>query len=204
MSYVCLLYFQFTLVGKSLLPAHQKCLSPANSNSLATLMPVVMPYPWRIALFAGDNSTYCWRIATFARGNMLPLANVAMRQHVTPGECCNALGIIILCASKNNYSSRKINFIQQIIHRITAAKQGIIFTSDQDSNITNKSPILHTSAQDSNIHKLHKVLIRTYTHNRQVAKQVAPLLDPDLQVLFGRVHKLAKQGTHRKERQWRR
>jgi hypothetical protein len=125
-------------------------------------MPVVMPYPWRIALFAGDNSTYCWRIATFARGNMLPLANVAMRQHVTPGECCNALGIIILCASKNNYSSRKINFIQQIIHRITAAKQGIIFTSDQDSNITNKSPILHTSVQDSNIHKLHKFLIRTY------------------------------------------
>jgi hypothetical protein len=24
-------------------------------------MPVVMHYPWRIALFAGDNCTYCRR-----------------------------------------------------------------------------------------------------------------------------------------------
>jgi hypothetical protein len=64
-----------------------------------------------------------------------------------------------------------------------------------------KTPILHRSDQNSNIHKLHKVSIWTYTHNRQqVAKQVAPILDPDLQVLFGRVHKVAKQGTHRKER----
>jgi hypothetical protein len=30
--------------------------------------------------FAGDNCTYCRRIATFARGNVLPLANIAMRQ----------------------------------------------------------------------------------------------------------------------------
>jgi hypothetical protein len=71
---------QITLVGKSLPPAHQNCLSPANYKSPATLMSVVMHYPWRIALFAGDNCTYCWRIATFARGNLLPLASVAMRQ----------------------------------------------------------------------------------------------------------------------------
>jgi hypothetical protein len=31
-------------------------------------------------IFAGDNSTYCRRIATFARGNVLPLANTAMRR----------------------------------------------------------------------------------------------------------------------------
>jgi hypothetical protein len=46
-----------------------KLLIPTNYNSLATLMSAVMHYPWRIALFAGDNCTYCWRIATFARGN---------------------------------------------------------------------------------------------------------------------------------------
>jgi F0F1-type ATP synthase assembly protein I len=31
-------------------------------------------------IFAGDNYTYCRRIATFARGNVLPLANIAMRR----------------------------------------------------------------------------------------------------------------------------
>jgi hypothetical protein len=30
--------------------------------------------------FTGDNCTYCQRIAAFARGNVLPLANIAMRQ----------------------------------------------------------------------------------------------------------------------------
>jgi hypothetical protein len=37
------------LVGKSLPPAHQICLPPANYNSPATPMPAVMHYPWRIA-----------------------------------------------------------------------------------------------------------------------------------------------------------
>jgi hypothetical protein len=30
--------------------------------------------------FVGDNCTYYRRIATFARGNVLPLANIAMRR----------------------------------------------------------------------------------------------------------------------------
>jgi hypothetical protein len=38
-----------TLVGKSLPPAHQICLPPANYNSPATPIPAVMHYPWRIA-----------------------------------------------------------------------------------------------------------------------------------------------------------
>jgi hypothetical protein len=73
------------LVGKSLPPAHQNCLSPANYNLPMTLMPAIMHYPWRIALFAGDNCTYCRRI-------------------------CNAPGITVLCASKNNYRSKKLKF----------------------------------------------------------------------------------------------
>jgi hypothetical protein len=60
------------------------------------------------------------------------------------GEYFDAPGIIFLCASKNNYSSKKkyrynttdIHKYTQIIHRIIAAKQGIIPISDQYSNIT--------------------------------------------------------------------
>jgi hypothetical protein len=54
------------LVEKTLSLAHQKGLPPAHFGvpahfgAPATLMPAVMSYPWRIALFAGGNSIYCW------------------------------------------------------------------------------------------------------------------------------------------------
>jgi hypothetical protein len=59
-----------SLVEKTLSPAHQKGLRLAHFGAPATLMPAVMSYPWRIALFADGNSIYCWRIPKFARGNL--------------------------------------------------------------------------------------------------------------------------------------
>jgi hypothetical protein len=46
------------VVEKTLSPAHQKGLPPVHFGALATLMPVVMSYPWRIPLFAGGNNIY--------------------------------------------------------------------------------------------------------------------------------------------------
>jgi hypothetical protein len=34
-------------------------------------MPAVMPYPWRMTMFAGDNRRYYRRTALFAGGNKL-------------------------------------------------------------------------------------------------------------------------------------
>jgi hypothetical protein len=47
------------LVEKTLSPTHQKGLPLAHFGAPAILMPAVMSYPWRIALFAGGNSIYC-------------------------------------------------------------------------------------------------------------------------------------------------
>jgi hypothetical protein len=62
-----------------------------------------------------------------------------------------------------------------MISRITASKQGIISTSDQDSNITQKYRFRVAQSLDPNLH----------IHRQQV-------------VLFRRVHKVAKQETQRK------
>jgi hypothetical protein len=86
-------------------------------------MPAVMHYPWRIALFASDNSIYCWQIAKFARGNLFhwQMLLCARDKSTFRWRIFDAPGIIILCASKNNYSSKKIKFytadIQQIYRR---------------------------------------------------------------------------------------
>jgi hypothetical protein len=83
-----------------------------HSSVPATLMLVVMPYPWCIALFANDNNIYCWRIAKFARGNLFHwrMMLCARDKSTLRWQIFYAPGIIFLCASKNNYSSKKIKF----------------------------------------------------------------------------------------------
>jgi hypothetical protein len=109
-----------SLVEKTLSPAHQKGLPSAHFGAPVTLMPAVMYYPWRNALFAGSNSTYCWRIPKFARGNLFHWRiMLCARDKITlRWRIFDAPGIIFLCASKNNYRSKKIKFNTEIIQQI--------------------------------------------------------------------------------------
>jgi hypothetical protein len=103
---------EMTVVEKTLSPAHQKGLPLAHLGAPVTLMPAVMSYPWRIALFAGGNSIYCWRIPKFGRGNLFHwrMMLCARDKSTLRWRIFDAPGIVFLCASKNNYSSKKIKF----------------------------------------------------------------------------------------------